>query len=66
MKKSVSPTAVRLDGPEEPNPGLMSLTRTVPAAVPSLFQSSAPELGVKGRKDVKKRVLPTAVRLEPE
>jgi len=35
-------TAVRSAGEEEAAPGLMSLTRTVPAAVPSLFHSSAP------------------------
>ncbi len=39
-KKSVFPTAVRPPGLESPAPGLMSLTRTVPARVPSLFQSS--------------------------
>ena len=36
------------------------MTRTVPSAVPSLFQSSVP---VSGRKAVKKRVPLTLVRL---
>ena len=35
----------RNTGVELPAPGLMSLTRVVPAAVPSLFQSSLPDSG---------------------
>jgi hypothetical protein len=42
LKKRVPFTFVRSKGSELSVPGLMSLTRTVPAAVPSLFQSSMP------------------------
>ena len=41
-KNSVPFTFVRLTGPPELGPGLMSFTSTVPAAVPSLFHSSSP------------------------
>src|SRR5439155_1092125 len=54
-------TLARLPGEEEPAPGSMSLTSTVPCSVPSLFHSSYP---VSGRKAVKKRVPLTLVRLE--
>src|SRR3954453_14595480 len=47
-------------GLEAPAPALMSLTRTVPAAVPSLFHSSAP---LEPSSAEKKTVSPTAVRL---
>jgi len=40
VKYSVLPAAVRYEGLLLPLPGLMSFTGTVPAAVPSLFQSS--------------------------
>jgi hypothetical protein len=42
LKYRVLPTAVRSDGSEPPNPGLISLRRTVPAAVPSVVHSSRP------------------------
>ena len=41
----------RSEEPELPPPGLMSLTRTVPAAVPSLFHSSTPLRAVVGREE---------------
>src|SRR6266705_575035 len=41
---------VKPKGEELPAPVLMSFTRTVPASVPSLFQSSAPELPSLARK----------------
>ena len=43
MKKSVPLTLVRLAGEDENAPGMMSLTITVPAAVPSLFHNSVPK-----------------------
>src|SRR4051794_19462702 len=49
---------MRLLGPEDADPGVMSLTRTVPADVPSLFHSSLPAESPA----TKKRVFPTAVR----
>ena len=42
MKNSVPFTFVRLVGVGAAAAGAMSLTRTVPAAVPSLFHSSSP------------------------
>ena len=42
VKYRVLPTAVSSEGLESPGPGLMSLTRTVPAAVPSVPHSSWP------------------------
>ncbi|GCA81669.1 hypothetical protein MiTs_03688 [Microcystis aeruginosa NIES-2521] len=63
VKNRVLPTAVRLSGLEEPQgtppPGQISLTRTVPAAVPSLFHNSKP---LTPSLALKNRVLPTAVR----
>ena len=41
-KKSVLPTAVKPLSSEEEEPGRMSLTRTVPARLPSVRQSSEP------------------------
>ena len=52
---------VRFEGPEEATPGLMSLTSTVPAAVPSLFHSSVPKSGWNA---VKKSVPLTLVSQE--
>jgi len=59
-KKRVPLTSVRLAGAEPLDPGQMSATGTVPAAVPSLFQSSVP---VVPPLAVKKSVAPTAARL---
>ena len=42
---------VRLKGLEPALPGLMSLTRTVPAAVPSLFHSSRAVVAVVGDEE---------------
>ncbi|GCL48269.1 hypothetical protein NIES3787_39850 [Microcystis aeruginosa NIES-3787] len=58
----VLPTTVLwVEKPTEPRkPGLISLTRTVPAAVPSLFHNSKP---FTLSKAVKNRVLPSTVRL---
>ena len=50
-KNSVPLTFVRLVGYELALPGLMSLTSTVPAAVPSLFHSSRPCTAVVGREE---------------
>jgi hypothetical protein len=59
-KNSVVPTAVScgtlLAGTDEVGPTLMSLTSTVPAAVPSVFHSSVP---VVPSLAVKNRVSPT-------
>ncbi len=73
LKYRVLPTAVRLRGlelkppvitpPELEEPGRMSLTRTVPAAVPSLFHNSLP---FTPSSEVKYKVLPTTVRLPGE
>ena len=52
--------AVRLDGNEPLTPGLMSLTSTVPAAVPSLFHSSAPAVPSVA---LKKTAPPTPTKL---
>ncbi len=41
-KKSLSPTPVMSEKKEPTEPGVRSLTKTVPAVVPSLFQSSRP------------------------
>ena len=41
-KNSMPPARVSSVGYELPEPGLMSLTRTVPAGVPSVFHSSTP------------------------
>ena len=43
-KKRVPPRAVKSCGCEYSIPGLMSLTKTVPAAVPSLFHNSTPSV----------------------
>lgn len=42
VKYSVPFELARLRGVEPPDPGVISRTRTVPAVVPSLFQSSTP------------------------
>jgi hypothetical protein len=49
------------EGIEPLAPGKMSFTRTVPAAVPSLFQSSSPDVPSFARKN---RVPPTLVKVE--
>ena len=59
-KKSVLPTFVRSCG--KLCPGLMSLTMSVPAAVPVLFHSSLPLLAIPSLA-VKKRVLPITSKL---
>jgi hypothetical protein len=55
VKKSVPFAFTRLNGSDPAEPGRMSFTRTVPAAVPSLFHSSMPAWGVEA---VKKAVAP--------
>jgi hypothetical protein len=50
-------------GLDELTPVRMSLTRAVPAAVPSDFHSSTPDVPSAA---LKKRVLPAAVRLRGE
>ena len=40
LKNKVPFTLVKFEGSEEEIPGFISLTKTVPAVVPSLFQSS--------------------------
>ena len=61
MKNRVLPTAVRLLGEELEEPARISLTKTVPAAVPSLFHNSVPFTSKAVKNSV--RVLPTTVRL---
>ena len=53
VKRRVPLRSTRRVGPELAGPGRISLTRTVPAAVPSLFHSSLP---VSGWKALKKSV----------
>ena len=61
-KSSVGPKDVSERGAkDEPGPGLMSFTITVPAAVPSLFQSSNPLVPSLAKK---KSVPRTLVRSE--
>jgi len=62
-KNKVLPTAVKLVPELDCEPLLMSLTKTVPVSVPSLFQSSSPFVPLFA---VKNKVLPTAVRLYGE
>src|SRR5262245_20783293 len=47
MVKGTMPNSTKLD----PGPELMSFTRSVPASVPSLVQSSVPDPGVDARKN---------------